>query len=98
VAGERDDGGDDGGVLPGDRVGGTGDAGEVAGLEVDAAADVDATADVDGLDEVVAGEVPVGPVALPWVADAQPASPSATATKPIPMWTRLVVMTRLASP
>ena len=94
VAGERDDGG----VLTGAGVDGERDADGVASLEVVGIVDIGGAADVDGTVDVDTGRVPVGPVALPWVADAQPASPSATATKPIPMCTRLVVMPRLASP
>ena len=93
AAGERDGGA----VLAGACVDGAWDADDVVSLDVIGVAEADGMADVDGMAEVVAGVVPVGPVALPWVFDAQPASPSATATKPIPMWTRLVVMTPLAS-
>lgn len=84
-------------MLVGACVDGARDADDVVLLDVVGAAEADGMADVDGMAEVVAGVVPVGPVALPWVFDAQPASPSATATKPIPMWTRLVVMRPLAS-
>jgi hypothetical protein len=74
AAGVEGGAGADDGVLP-----------DVAGTAVvDGTTDVEGTAAIDGPAELVAGVVPIRPAVPPLVVDAQPASPSAAANKPIP--------------